>query len=178
MSKKTIFVVITAFLLSLHLFVSTTLASGVNAATGTGAGQLRVAQDGDARYLTTTTNGTGSAQARTATGSAFYGFGFNARNLPLGFFTDPENLITDAINIVFIVAILLAFFYLIWAGFDWITSGGDKGKIDGARQKIINVVVGLILVAASYAILTLILQVLGYNSLEEVLRETQTRVDN
>ncbi len=155
-------------------------ASGTNTSTATGAGQVRVLQDGTTLYLTTDVNGNSTWSATLAntqaTDARFFGFNFDPRNLPEGFFTDPESMITDAVNIVFIIAILLAFFYLIWAGFDWITSGGDKGKIDGARQKIINVVVGLIVVAASYAILTLALQFLGYDSLQQALTEGQQEI--
>lgn len=154
------------------------LASGVNTSTGTGSGQVRVNQDGTTTYLSTQTNGgtsTVSARTQTSTRSAF-GLSFNASNLPEGFFDDPEMLITNLINIAFIISILLAFFYLIWAGFDWITSGGDKSKIDSARQKIINVVIGLVVVAASYALLTLALQLLGYSSVQDALTETERRI--
>jgi heme A synthase len=174
------------FLSLLSLFILLTradsaLASGSNTNTATRAGQVRVLQDGTTLYLTTDVNGNSTWSATLAnnqapTNSRFFGFNFDPRNLPEGFFTDPETLITDAINIIFIIAIILAFFYLIWAGFDWILSGGDKGKIDGARQKIINVVIGLIVVAASYAILTLTLQFLGYDSLQQAMTEGQQRI--
>ncbi len=90
-------------------------------------------------------------------------------NLPTGFFTNPSQLITDLVNIAFVIAVILVFFYLIWGGIEWITSGGDKGKTEGARNKITAAVIGLIVLAASYAILTLTLQLLGYNNLQEAL---------
>ncbi len=158
------------------LLPAPTQASGVTTSS-TQSGQVRVNQDGTTTYLTTQTNGNSTQSARAATRSAsLFGLNIDADNLPEGFFTDPNNLIINAINIAFIIAILLSFFYLIWAGFDWITSGGDKGKIDSARQKIINVIIGLVVVAASYALLTLALQLLGYTSLQQVLTETRTRL--
>jgi hypothetical protein len=166
--------------LTLAFFVSqnsVALASGLNTTTSTQSGQVRVNQDGTTTYLSTQTNGDSTGSARTSTRSAsLFGIGVDPDALPDGFFTDPNNLITNAINIAFIVAIILSFFYLIWAGFDWITSGGEKGKIDSARQKIINVVIGLVVVAASYALLTLALQLLGYTSLDQVLSETQQKM--
>ena len=91
-------------------------------------------------------------------------------NLPTGFFADPNKLITDLVNIAFIIAIILVFFYLIWGGIEWITSGGDKGKTESARNKITAAVIGLIVLAAAYAILTLTLQLLGYANLDDALK--------
>jgi uncharacterized membrane protein len=96
--------------------------------------------------------------------------------LPSGFFTDPSTLITNLINIAFIIAVILVFFYLIWGGIEWITSGGDKGKTESARNKITSAVIGLIVLAASYAILTLTLQLLGYESLSQVFTNTSSNI--
>ncbi len=93
----------------------------------------------------------------------------NETNLPTGFFNDPSQLITDLVNIAFVIAVILVFFYLIWGGIEWITSGGDKGKTEGARNKITAAVIGLIVLAASYAILTLTLQLLGYDNIGQAL---------
>lgn len=56
---------------------------------------------------------------------------------------------------------LLAFFYMVWGGIDWITSGGDKGKLESARNKVIQSALGLIVLAAAYAIFFLITNLLG-----------------
>jgi len=81
---------------------------------------------------------------------------------PTGFFTDIGTLINSALNFVMVIAALLVFMYLIWGGIEWITSGGDKGKTESARNKITSAVIGLIVVAASYAILQLTLNFLGF----------------
>lgn len=78
-----------------------------------------------------------------------------------GYFTDFNNLMTKALTIVMALAALLVLFYLVWGGIDWITSGGDKGKTESARNKITAAVIGLIIVAASYAIFQLVLTFLG-----------------
>ena len=67
------------------------------------------------------------------------------------------------------VSVLLVFAYLVWGGFDWITSGGDKTKIENARNKLRDAIIGIIIVASSYAILTLLIQLLGFTSLQQVL---------
>ncbi|HCR80947.1 MAG: hypothetical protein UY47_C0003G0012 [Parcubacteria group bacterium GW2011_GWB1_49_7] len=80
-----------------------------------------------------------------------------------GFATDFGKLINGVLSFVMVIAALLVFLYLIWGGIEWITSGGDKGKTESARNKITSAVIGLIVVAASYAILTLALNFLGFS---------------
>lgn len=86
-----------------------------------------------------------------------------------GFATDIGTLINAILSFVMVLAALLVFFYLIWGGIEWITSGGDKGQTEKARNKITAAVIGLIILAASYAILTLVLRFLGFNNLNDVL---------
>ena len=87
---------------------------------------------------------------------------------PTGFFTDIGELINGVLNFVMVIAALLVFMYLIWGGIEWITSGGEKGKTESARNKITSAVVGLIVLAASYAILLIVLRFLGYSDLNAV----------
>ncbi|NCN50861.1 MAG: hypothetical protein GW925_00235, partial [Candidatus Pacebacteria bacterium] len=78
------------------------------------------------------------------------------------------------LSLVMLLGALLVFLQLILAGFYWITSGGDKGKVDSARQRLIAAIIGLIILASSFAILTLGLNFLGFESLQEVLENTKT----
>ena len=59
------------------------------------------------------------------------------------------NLWKNAINIG---AILLIIFY-IWGGLEWITAGGDKGKLENARNKLLQATLGMIILAASFIII-------------------------
>ncbi|MBT3249687.1 MAG: hypothetical protein HN846_03385 [Candidatus Pacebacteria bacterium] len=87
---------------------------------------------------------------------------------PKGFATDIGSLINGALSFIMVIAALLVFLYLILGGIEWITSGGDKSKTEGARNKITAAVVGLIILAASYAILLIILNFLGFSNLGDV----------
>jgi hypothetical protein len=78
--------------------------------------------------------------------------------------TDISKLVTGLLNMVMFVAALLVFAYLIWGGITWITSGGDKGKTEEARNKITAAIVGLAVVAASYAIFLLVISFLGVSN--------------
>jgi cytochrome bd-type quinol oxidase subunit 2 len=85
-----------------------------------------------------------------------------------GFATDIGQLINGALSFVMVIGALLVFGYLIMGGIEWITSGGDKTKTEGARNKITAAVIGLIILAASYAILIIILNFLGFSDLGAV----------
>lgn len=75
--------------------------------------------------------------------------------------TNPGQLIGNLIVFIFVISALIALIYLIWGGIKWITSGGDKSGVEGARNHIIAAIVGLIVVFLSFFILNLILGFFG-----------------
>lgn len=54
---------------------------------------------------------------------------------------------------------------LILGGFEWITAGGDKGKIESAREKITQSIVGLLVLLGTVAISSFIGSAFGINLL-------------
>ena len=98
---------------------------------------------------------------------AVFAQGRNIRNITIepsqGFATDIGVLIQAVLSFVMVIAALLVFLYLIWGGIEWITSGGDKGKTENARGKITAAVIGLIILATAFAVLTLVLNFLGFS---------------
>lgn len=76
--------------------------------------------------------------------------------VPTGGISSLNNLISLVTNLLFIAAIVISLFYLIWGGFDWIFSGGDKQKLANARNKVIYAVVGLIIVFLAIFIVNLL----------------------
>jgi len=89
-----------------------------------------------------------------------------------GFADDFGSLLNAVMSFVMVIAALLVFFYLIWGGIEWITSGGDKGKTESARNKITAAVIGIIILAASFAILQLVLTFLGFSGINDALEFT------
>jgi hypothetical protein len=63
-----------------------------------------------------------------------------------------NNIISAALIFVGIVAL----FFIIFAGFSFVTSGGDPKKVQGARQTMTFAIIGLIIVLLSFAIILLI----------------------
>lgn len=70
-------------------------------------------------------------------------------------------VITTTITVLLIGATIIALFFLIWNGIRWVTSGGDKGKVDEARKGIIAAIIGLVLAFLAYFILSLVLGLFG-----------------
>jgi hypothetical protein len=77
--------------------------------------------------------------------------------------TNFDTLLTLIMNVVLTIGTVAVLFYLIWGGLDWITSGGDKGKTESARNKITAAIIGLIILISSWAILTFVQSLLNIN---------------
>ena len=91
-----------------------------------------------------------------------------------GYASNFGAMFSSILNVVMLIAAVLVFAYLIFGGIQWITSGGDKGKAEEARNKITAAIIGLIIVAASYAIINLIVQFLGFNDFNDVFNNIGT----
>jgi len=76
-----------------------------------------------------------------------------------------ERLVTGAISLILIVVALVFFFILVLGGLKWITSEGDEKKVGAARAQITNGLIGLAIIFAAWAILTLIGRLFGINLL-------------
>jgi hypothetical protein len=66
---------------------------------------------------------------------------------------------------IILVGGLTFLLYFLLGGVTWITAGGDKGKIEEARGKITQGLVGLAVLAASYVIIKFIETAIGMNIL-------------
>ncbi|MBI4948348.1 hypothetical protein HY844_02230 [Candidatus Berkelbacteria bacterium] len=62
-------------------------------------------------------------------------------------------ILGQIIALVLTIAALTAFIYLLIAGFQYITAGGDSAKVDGARKGITNALIGIIIIMISYLLL-------------------------
>lgn len=76
-------------------------------------------------------------------------------------FTCIQHFIFRIVDIGIILSGLLLLVYLVWGGVEWLTSGGDKGKIENARSKLTNALIGVAIIASSYAVWRLALTFFG-----------------
>jgi len=71
------------------------------------------------------------------------------------------NFISGVIGVLTIVAIIWAVFMLITGAVSIISSGGDKGQVEKAKQKITTGIVGLVIVILALLIIGLVGYFLG-----------------
>ena len=83
------------------------------------------------------------------------------------------NLIGSVLSVSMVVAAILVLLYLIWGAFEWITSGGDKSKVEGARNKITQALIGIIVLASTTALLMVIQNFLNICVLDFVSNDCQ-----
>lgn len=67
------------------------------------------------------------------------------------------SIVSRIVTVLLIAAAVISLFFLIWGGIRWITSGGDKSKVDSARQTIIASIIGLIIALLAFFIITVVL---------------------
>lgn len=72
------------------------------------------------------------------------------------------NIVGRAIQVLLGLIGIVLFVLLIYAGFQWMTAGGDTKKVTEARTTIVNAVAGIVVIAASYAVATFILSQLVF----------------
>lgn len=72
-----------------------------------------------------------------------------------------DKVLTFLIRIFFIVAGLIALFYLLLGALAWITSGGNKENVDKAREKIQAALIGIILIFVVLAIVGVVENILS-----------------
>ena len=75
--------------------------------------------------------------------------------------TDLGLLITRILNLAIGLIGLVILGYLVWGGIDWLTAGEDKGKVEAARSKLTQGIVGLALFTAVFAVYFIVSRFLG-----------------
>lgn len=76
-----------------------------------------------------------------------------------------EKLISNTLVVLTVVAGIAFVLYFLLGGLNWITAGGDKGKIDKAKGMMTGGAIGLIVIAVSYAITWIVGKALGIDIL-------------
>jgi len=77
-------------------------------------------------------------------------------------FSDFLQVIFTAIITIGAIAV---FFFFILGGLEWILAGGEKSKIESARNKIMGAIMGFVVLASSLAVFGLIQTVFHLNIL-------------
>lgn len=82
--------------------------------------------------------------------------------------SDFGSVVGPFIQLIFALAVIVALFYLVWGGFKWLTSGGDKQAVTSAREHIVAAIIGLVIIFLSYFIINILLGFFGVGGLNSI----------
>lgn len=71
------------------------------------------------------------------------------------------NFINNVIQLVFAVAAIIVLAMVILGAYEWIVSGGDKEAVGKARNRILNALIGLAVLAVAFALTRVVAQFTG-----------------
>jgi hypothetical protein len=75
--------------------------------------------------------------------------------------TGAGKFIAGLVNFFIALAVIGALFYLLLGGLAWVTSDGDKAKLETARNRITHAIIGLVIVAAAWAVTVFVGKFIG-----------------
>ena len=64
-------------------------------------------------------------------------------------------------SLLFIIGVIIFMALFLWGGVEWLTSGGDKGKIQNGRERIMQALIGLTILSLGAAVIILLERFLG-----------------
>lgn len=73
--------------------------------------------------------------------------------------------ISSIVGMLTVVASIWFLFMILFAGYEWISAGGDAKKIASARDRITHAFVGLVIVVGSWSLLAVAGQFFGFDTL-------------
>lgn len=77
-------------------------------------------------------------------------------------------VVSELIKYLFPLAGLLLLLYLLFGGFQLMTSGGDPKAIQAGKSKITNALIGFVIVFVSYWLVQIVASVLGLGKVGEI----------
>jgi hypothetical protein len=69
------------------------------------------------------------------------------------------------IGLIFVAGAIIFFFMLLISGIQWITSGGDKTAVEGAKGRLTQALIGIVVLFSAFAIIKLVQGLFGINIL-------------
>jgi hypothetical protein len=69
---------------------------------------------------------------------------------------DPKAAAVSIVQYLMTFLGIIAVVIILWGGFQWLTAGGNEDKVGSAKKTIIAGVIGLIIIIAAFAIVTIV----------------------
>lgn len=76
------------------------------------------------------------------------------------------SLVQTGASAILTIGSLAFLFYLLMGGFNWLTAGGDKGKVEHAREMITQGIIGIAILASVFALYGVVLRFFGVTSIQ------------
>ncbi len=73
--------------------------------------------------------------------------------------------VSAVVGMLTVVASIWFMFMLLFAGYEWISAGGDAKKLSSARDRITHAFTGLVIVVGSWSLVAVAGQFFGFNTL-------------
>jgi hypothetical protein len=77
-----------------------------------------------------------------------------------------NEVISVIVGLLTVIAGIWFIFQIIIAGYQWLSSGGDKASVAAARDKLTYSVIGLVIVVMAFAIVSIIGTIFGIDFLQ------------
>lgn len=77
-----------------------------------------------------------------------------------------ETILSNIIGVVTILGGVFFILYFLLAAFSWLSAGSDSGKVEKARNQMVQGIIGLIVLVAAYSLVGLIGSIVGLNLLQ------------
>jgi len=78
---------------------------------------------------------------------------------PVTKFNNVSDIINEVLKIIFPLALFLLFAYLLWSGFDMVRNLGNAKLVEGAKARITNAIIGIVLLSISYWVAQIALKI-------------------
>lgn len=72
-----------------------------------------------------------------------------------------NSIVGWALMLAFTIGVIVTLFMIVYAGIQWITSGGDKEKLANARKRMIYSIIGLVVIILSLFFVNMLLNFFG-----------------
>lgn len=109
-----------------------------------------------------TIGGDGTPITNPIFGSGILGRFLNTENPGVAF---VQALLPALVSLTFVVGSIVFFFMLLIGAIQWISSGGDKSGLEGAKGKITAALIGIVVLFSVFAIISVIESFFGISIL-------------
>lgn len=79
--------------------------------------------------------------------------------------TQLENIISSIIGFLSVVAVIFFVIQIILAGYGFISASGDEKKVEAARKKLTDSILGLTIIVVAFGLGALLTNILGFGKI-------------